>query len=267
VEPAETIYPSETDEITVKVSLFTYLYRAIKKEIRVDYDIGSIATTYQLWDEDGKVITQGDLEWDNGEQQFVAKIPTEIDGESLGGKYQLVVFVDPESENYVSSDNIDAEFSLVFLGTTEAIPGWFWPLLFSIIGAAVAMAGYGIRKALYLRIPFVLRKIDETVKKIEKDKYPAVGVMTGRDEFIINSIIDNLEECGIEWEREDKFEIKKVGETGVKEELPPLTVDEIEVELEQITEISAEEKMLFKEELKQLDRDAQEEFLKSLRGE
>ena len=124
-----------------------------------------------------------------------------------------------------------------------------------------------VRKAKIRDIEEVLRKIDETTKKIEKDKYPPVGVMTGRNEFIINSIINYLEICGIEWEREDKFEVKKVGEAAAKEKLPPLNVEQIKQELVKIGNLAKEEIVLFVDELKRLDRGAQEEFLASLRGD
>ena len=243
----------------MKVSIFLFIYGETK-EINIDYEIEDLMVTFEIYDDDDKLVTSGTLEWDSGVKMFTAKVKTE----DLLGIQTLKVTAETESKNY---EDVEAEVKLLGIGKgEEVIPVWFWPLLFAIIGAAIGMAGYGIKKAIYLRIPYVLRKIDETVKKIEKDKYPAVGVMTGRTEFIINSIIDYLEECGIEWEREDKFEVKKVGEAAAKEKLPPLSLEEIQVALDNIPDISAEEKSLFVEELKRLDRDAQDEFLKSLGG-
>ncbi|MGV9172370.1 MAG: hypothetical protein ACOC35_07375, partial [Promethearchaeia archaeon] len=210
-------------------------------------------------------ISEGTLEWDDAQQAFIAVLPTSIDDEPMVGIYDLTVKVETTDQNFESSARTE---SIIGLGTVEGeLPVWFLPLLLVVIGAAVGMAGYAIKKAIYLRIPFVLRKIDETIDKIEKDKYPAVGVMTGRDDYIINNVISSLEEIGIEWEREDKFEVTKVGEAAAKEEMAPLSLEEIKQELTSIPGLAEEEKSLFVEELKRLDREAQDEFLASLRGD
>ncbi|MFO8019275.1 MAG: hypothetical protein R6U96_11610 [Promethearchaeia archaeon] len=273
LEAEYTIYPSdefeaeEEDTIEIHMSMFIELKNGTgETEILGDCSIlPNISITYQINGSEG-IVHQGEFEWSDAEQNWVASFAThDEDDDPLAGIFEVGINITTNSENVQGK-----VLSTRIFGVGEPpaeIPGWFYILLTAVIGAAVAMAGYGIRKALYLRIPFVLRKIDETIKKIEKDKYPAVGVMTGRQEFIINKAIEHLDECGIQWEREDKFEVKKVGEAGVKEELPPYSEEEIVGELDQIPGLSKEESSLFVEELKRLDRDAQDEFLASLRGD
>ncbi|MHA1438454.1 MAG: hypothetical protein ACTSPD_12840, partial [Promethearchaeota archaeon] len=264
--PSEEFQADEIEKIFIYVSVFVQLKNGTgDAEVNIDIMLPDINVSYILRRGD-VIIHKGRLYWDVTSQKFKANFTAEDEeGDSLTGVYSLYIIVDPKDPN-IQGKTIEIKILGIGVGE-EVIPSWFWILLAIVIGAALAMAGYTVRKALYLRIPFVLRKIDETTKKIEKDKYPPVGVMTGRDEFIINSVINYLELCGIEWEREDKFEIKKVGEAAAKEKLPPLKVEEIEQELAKIGTLAKEEIVLFIDELKRLDREAQEEFLASLRGD
>ena len=43
------------------------------------------------------------------------------------------------------------------------------------------------------------------IEKIKKDKYPPVGVMTGRREFVVNTVIEQLAAVGIKWEKAKKL--------------------------------------------------------------
>ncbi|MHA1249220.1 MAG: LamG-like jellyroll fold domain-containing protein [Candidatus Helarchaeota archaeon] len=261
VSPREDFEIAKVDTLTISVSLYVWLFGE-KKEVNIDYTIENIKVLYKLYDSEDKEVASGELKWSSGAKKFIVEISTE----DLLGIHDLYIIVESNNPNFQTTTS--EAVKLLGIGEGEAtIPWWFWILFGGVVAAALGIAGYGIKKAIYLRIPYILRKIDETIKKIEKDKYPAVGVMTGRSEFIINSILDFLETCGIEWEREDKFEIKKVGEGAAKEKLPPLNLEQIKAALDEIPDLSEEEKILFIDELKRLDRDAQEEFLKSLRGD
>jgi len=273
-DPSDTFVSEKINEFKILVSLSVHItYLGIEK----DWDIadlppsitGTITVTCELIleeeDESETSVFDGELDWDPSKRAFIVVISTEIDDDYLIGILDLTITVSSSSPNFQTTTKTD---TLMAIGTrVGGLPPWFWILLSCVVGAAVAMSAYGVKKAIYLRIPFVLRKIDETTKKIEKDKFPAVGVMTGREEFIINSVINFLEMCGIEWEREDKFEIKKVGEAAAKEKLPPMSLNDIKEALESIEGLSQEERHLFVEELKMLDRGAQDEFLASLRGD
>jgi len=271
--PGVAFVPEKQEELEIKVSLLitTYYWDAGRNveeqlEVNVDLNVPDIIVTFEIFNEDGDSLIDGTLVWNSAKKAFVATISTDLEEENnTAGIFDLVITVISSNPNFEQSST---EIKLVALGTVEgALPIWFYPLLFSLIGASIAMAGYAIRKAIYLRIPFVLRKIDETIKKIEKDKYPAVGVMTGREEFIINRVLLLLDEIGIEWERKEKFAVKKAGEVEIKEKLEPLSLEEIQQALAQIPELSKEEIVLFTEELKRLNRDAQNEFIASLRGD
>lgn len=274
IEPGEDFNPNDVEEITVRVSIYVNITDTtgaeVRKQVNVDYTIEGLEVLWEIR-KDGIVVKSGKFEWNEVDQKFVAVIPTSVGADdTLKGVYQLIIKVQSDNPNFASysSDSRDEVIKIAALGEVEKVPPWFWPMLIGVIGAIAGLAGYTVRKAIYLSIPFVLRKIDETIKKIEKDKFPPVGVMTGRDEFIINSVVDYLEECGIEWERDDKFEAKKIGEAGgAKEKLPPLSPEQLEAELAKIPDIESDEKMLFMDELKRLDREAQDEFLASLRGE
>jgi len=265
VTPNEEFEASEVETIFLHVSIMVHFQNDSGDQEYADLTWLEFTVSYVL-EKDDEVIYSGVFYWDDVLGEFIANISTsKTDGEELVGIYELIITVDTNSTNI---NGRTATTKLLALGKgSDYIPEWFWVLLTVVIGAALGMAGYGVKKALYLRIPFVLRKIDETTKKIEKNKFPAVGVMTGRDEFIINSVINYLELCGIEWEREDKFEIKKVGEGAAKEKLPPLKNEEITKALESIGSLSREEILLFTDELNRLDRVAQDEFIASLRGD
>ncbi|MHA1799061.1 MAG: hypothetical protein ACTSVY_11505, partial [Candidatus Helarchaeota archaeon] len=177
---------------------------------------------------------------------------------------QMVFNITSNNPNFNSASG---EFGLLIIRAIGAVPWFVYLITFIEIGAAIGAGGYAFKKALALRIPYVLRKIDETIDKISKDKFPQVGVMRGREEFIINLVIEYLDMCGIEWETTEKYEIESTRAEEEEEGLPPLTHEELTVELNKIESLTPDERMLFIDELKQLDRKAQIEFLKSLKEE
>ncbi|MHA1338617.1 MAG: hypothetical protein ACTSRZ_00005 [Promethearchaeota archaeon] len=156
----------------------------------------------------------------------------------------------------------------VYIISSEFIPPWWFWLLIGVVGAAsVGFGTYTVKRLLRLRIPFVLRMINESIDLISKDKFPKVGVMRNRNELIISMIVDVLDELGIGWETSEKFEMEAILYGEEETELPPLTLAEIRKELEKIESLTEEERELFIEELKELNRTAQLDFLKSLEKE
>ncbi|MGQ4872927.1 MAG: hypothetical protein ACP6IY_02525 [Promethearchaeia archaeon] len=265
-EASEEYNANDVKEIWIYVTVFVELQNGTGTvEVNKELPLPNITITYVLSRGDKEIYT-GELVWDDSAEAFVAKFSAKDEKDvPLTGIYSLYIIVNP---NHPNIQNKTVEIKLLGLGEIPGeAPLWVWILAAIFIGGLVGMGAYSLKKLIYLRIPYVLRKIDETIKKIEKDKYPPVGVMTGREIFIINNLLNYLEECGIEWEREDKFEIKKTGEAAIAKEKPPLNEQQIIEELSKIPNLSKEEIALFTEELKRLDRSAQDEFLASLRGD
>jgi len=195
-----------------------------------------------------------------------------IEEKELRAVNKLRIEITPENPNYKSYSRTVG----LFVHRSETVlPAWFWVLASFTAGSALLIAGYGLRKALQLRIPYVLRMIDESIDKITADKFPSVGVMLGRREFVINKVIDYLDEVGIEWEISDKFQEEELGDEGEegeeedtsKEGSAPMDLKELTLELNRMAHLGPDDRELFLDELKRLNRKEQEEFLKSLREE
>jgi xanthosine utilization system XapX-like protein len=154
----------------------------------------------------------------------------------------------------------------------EPVTVWSWQSTLALI-IAVTMIGivsvYLGYKAFQLRIPLVLRLIAETIDKIQKDKYPAeTGVLPGRNEFIVNTLLDRLDQVGIQWEKGEKYQVEETAaKAGAEKELPPMNLQEINAALDSISELTVEEKAIFADELKRLGRKEQDEFIASLKHE
>ncbi|MHA1297827.1 MAG: hypothetical protein ACTSO9_00110 [Candidatus Helarchaeota archaeon] len=172
----------------------------------------------------------------------------------------IVITITPENNNIQQKTT---KWSFMVSRIIE-FPIWFYILVTAIGAVGISLGTWGVRKIFQLRIPYVLRMIDETIDKINKDKFPEIGVMLGRSEFVINMVIEYLDMCGIEWEIKDKIEMEESEEEEEGERLPPLTHDELVVELNKIQSLTPDERMLFLEELRELSRKEQIEFLKSL---
>jgi hypothetical protein len=184
----------------------------------------------------------------------------------FGQLNSVIVNLTSTNPNYQSGIE---EATIIVVKSTVGLPGWFYIVLAVTVGAAVGMGSYGIKQMLKWRIPYVLRMIDESIEKIKDDKFPPVGVMTGRSEFIINCVIDYLDEAGIVWSISDKFEEGDDGdideEEGEVKTGKALSHEEIVASLGKIESLSADERALFIEELKRMDRKAQDEFIESLK--
>ncbi len=194
--------------------------------------------------------------------------------ETLNGLKALVFNITSTNSNYVSSSPAPMVLLLILTPQTE-IPTWVIVLGIFFAMSMIAIGGYGTYKLIQLRIPYVLRMIDELIDKISKDKFPSVGVMLGRNEFVINKVIDYLDECGIEWSVSDKIEKLKAWKKAKKLKVEKqaenrrllMTQEEIVKALNDIKSLTADEREMFIDEIKRLDRKQQDEFLKTLQDE
>jgi hypothetical protein len=184
----------------------------------------------------------------------------------LNGVNSLKLDIQSSNPNY---DSAQLKTYFLVIRGTPYVPTWIYLVGALAIGSVSLIGGFGIKKALQLRIPYVLRMIDESIEKITKDKFPTVGIMLGRRDFIINKVIDYLDLCGIEWEISDKVESDDMDDEemddGDASSGAPLTTDEITVSLNKLKNLSPDERLLFIDELKRLDRKEQDEFLESLK--
>ncbi|GAB4310633.1 MAG: hypothetical protein Kow0069_10920 [Promethearchaeota archaeon] len=231
-------------------------------EFVVYYQFKFYNSTSGLYEDATFEHASGNLTWDPANQWYSRKVPVV---EGMNGGFRLFFTVVSRSGNYATSTFTG---SIVFQNPTPAWDPITYVIIAISVGLIVAVGGYGTRLLWLRRIPYVLRMIDETVEKIKRDKYPPVGVMTGRREFVVNTVIEQLAGVGIKWEMAKKLIEEEEEEEGIGEEEEvgaPLSVDEINERLDKIKGLTAEEKMLFSDELRRLDRKEQEEFLESLK--
>ena len=194
--------------------------------------------------------------------------------ETLNGLKALVFNITSTNSNYVSPSPAPMGLLLILTPQTE-IPTWVIVLGIFFAMSMIAIGGYGTYKLIQLRIPYVLRMIDELIDKISKDKFPSVGVMLGRNEFVINKVIDYLDECGIEWSVSDKIEKAEGVEEGEEaeggeaggEQKAPMTQEEIVKALNDIKSLTADEREMFIDEIKRLIGNNKMKFLKTLQDE
>ena len=234
--------------------------------VRDDQKIGS--------DNKTEVLTIIELDYDSQKGIFFAKFNVKwVDGLTEKQLATINTFEVNMTSKNPSYDWNKVEGRVLILKGTNELPGWFYILLAITVGAAVSMGSYGIRQMLKWRIPYVLRMIDESIEQIKNDKMPPVGVMTGRSEFVIKQVLEYLDQAGIVWSISDKFEESEgrdededaEGQAGPSGK--PYTHEELVALLAKIESLTADERALFIEELKRMDRKAQEEFLQSLREE
>ncbi|MHA1732852.1 MAG: hypothetical protein ACTSU5_12980 [Promethearchaeota archaeon] len=200
----------------------------------------------------------GTLEW-NAEGKYYFKELYITD--DMRGAFRVEFTITSKTGNY---ETVTASVVLLFQEPPTVISAQSLIMLAVSILLVAGVGSYVGVKAWQLRIPFVLRMIDESIKKINDNKYPSVGVMKSRREFVMGSVVDRLDEVGIEWDVTEKFSIEDI-KAGGDEAKPPMNEEEIRAELEKMVSLTEDERALFVEELKRLKRKEQEEFLDSIR--
>jgi len=253
----EKHYLTDNSEVVVNMTLYDW-----------NDELGLINASnklvYKVFEYNGEIgywVARIQMDFINGLDLIGQGFPDEV---HLYGQNGIIINVTSPNPNYQDKSS---QWLVGVMGSESIIPWWFWLMVGAVAITGGSMGLYGIRKALQLRIPFVLRMIDESIDKIEKDKFPSVGVMMGRSEYVINLVIEYLDLCGIEWETSEKYEVESTKSEESEGEQPPMNLNELKAELEKMENLTPDERLLFIDELRQLDRKAQIEFLKSLREE
>ncbi|MHA1378167.1 MAG: hypothetical protein ACTSRG_07275 [Candidatus Helarchaeota archaeon] len=187
---------------------------------------------------------------------------------------------DPE-EAYGTYLDYDTAAMLSSQGTQEFLfvnsAGPFGPLtssmLLGLIGAVVVAGSYMTYHSIkILRVPYALRMIEDTTKKIKRRRKTHAGIMKSREQQIVEEAETKLSMLGVKLEPISAKKLpppitKVVKKTDAEKHLPALTEDQIKAELDAIPDLSAEEKMLFLKEIKGLSSSDQREFIAGLKGE
>jgi len=155
-----------------------------------------------------------------------------------------------------------------FLGPLSS----YFYIILGVIGAVVG-GYYSYKSYKFLTTPYVIRKIEESIDKISKDKKIAAGVMKSRDHLIFLEATDLLKVVGVELrpppEKKlppviEKLAPKKVAAEVEKiTELPP---DVISEELDKAG-VRPEEKPTMLQQIKELGPEDRREFIQGLIGE
>lgn len=156
--------------------------------------------------------------------------------------------------------------------------GFLGPLstyFYIILGAvgAVVLAYTSYKSYKFLTTPYVIRKIEESIDKISKDKKIAAGVMKSRDHLIFLEATDLLQIVGIVLKppplKKLPPPIAKVAPKvapEVVEKIPEVPMDIISAELDKVG-VRPEEKPILLQQIKELGPVDRQEFVESLIGE
>ncbi|MHA1251190.1 MAG: hypothetical protein ACTSRP_14465, partial [Candidatus Helarchaeota archaeon] len=146
-------------------------------------------------------------------------------------------------------------------------------IIMSIVGAIVGVY-LGYKSYKFLTTPYPIRKINESINKIKKNKKVASGVMKSRDHLIYLEMVRRYKLIGITPEAPPKEKLEPIWEPSIlkkeKEELikklPEIPMDLIERELK-AAGISDDELPIYMSQIKELDIVDRHEFISSLVGE
>ncbi|NHI92292.1 MAG: hypothetical protein EAX96_07290 [Candidatus Lokiarchaeota archaeon] len=173
---------------------------------------------------------------------------------SIGTEYDEIAYSDSTFHILflLESDGFMQVYSMPFL----------WALIGATVCASVYMSYHGIR---ILRVPYILRMIENTDKKINRNRKTHAGVMKSREQQIVELAEIELKMFGIKMEPLSAKKLPPPISKKLKKEedfkLPALTDEQIKQELEKIKDISIEERQLFTKEIKGLSPKDQREFL------
>ncbi|MFX0134403.1 MAG: hypothetical protein ACFFDN_12260, partial [Candidatus Hodarchaeota archaeon] len=155
--------------------------------------------------------------------------------------------------------------------------GIFGPLTMSIFtgligGIVVAGAYLSYETFRILRIPYPLRMIDDSSKKIKRRRKTHAGIMKSREQQVVEEAETKLSMLGVKLEpispKKLPPPITKVFKKKEEvKELPALTEEQIKAELDAIKDLTTEERLLFLKEIKGLSPNDQREFIAGLKGE
>ncbi|MHA1267385.1 MAG: hypothetical protein ACTSRS_19265 [Candidatus Helarchaeota archaeon] len=171
----------------------------------------------------------------------------------LAGNFKVSVYVESEG----------------FLGPLTM---YFW-IIIGVVGAVLG-AFYSYKSYKFLTTPYVIRKIDETVDKISKDKKIAAGVMKSRDHLIFLEATDLLKVVGVVLKPPPAKKLPPPIEKAIApkftaeevEKIPEIPVEIISEELDKIG-VRPEEKPIIIQQIEELGPQDKAEFVESLIGE
>lgn len=156
--------------------------------------------------------------------------------------------------------------------------GFLGPLsvyFYIILGVVAAAVGgyYSYKSYKFLTTPYVIRKIEESIDKISKDKKVAAGVMKSRDHLIFLEATELLKVVGVVLrpppEKKLPPPIEKVIPKRPAEELekiPEIPMEIVSMELDKVG-VRPEEKPILIQQIKELGPEDRREFIESLIGE
>ncbi|MHA1424814.1 MAG: hypothetical protein ACTSQI_02385, partial [Candidatus Helarchaeota archaeon] len=155
--------------------------------------------------------------------------------------------------------------------------GFLGPLsvyFYIILGVVGAIVGgyYSYKSYKFLTTPYVIRKIEESITKISKDKKIAAGVMKSRDHLIFIEASDLLRIVGVALkpppEKKLPPPIEKVLKVPEKliEKIPEIPTEIIADELDKAG-VRPEERPILLQQIEELGPQDKREFIESLIGE
>ncbi len=199
-----------------------------------------------------------------------------------GGQYRLAAEIinTPSGIYRTSSDGWNiAELSgnnRIFLNVESE--GFLGPLsmYFYIILGAIGLVVLGITSFIsykFLTTPYVVRKIEESINKISKDKKIAAGVMKSRDHLIFLEATEILRVVGVLLKPPPEKKLPmpilktapKISEE-IAEKIPEIPIEVISEELDKAG-VRPEEKPILLQQIKELGQHDRQEFVESLIGE
>ncbi len=155
--------------------------------------------------------------------------------------------------------------------------GPFGPLtgamILGVIGTVAVVGAYSTYYTIrILRVPYPLRMIEDTDKKIKRRRKTHAGIMKSREQQITEEAEVKLSIFGVKLEPISPKKLpppitKVIKKEELEKELSPLTEEQIKADLEKITDLTSEEKRLFLKEIKDLSPSDQREFIAGLKGE
>jgi len=198
-----------------------------------------------------------------GQKSLTARItscPSEY-GSFEWDQWDIARLVDPyDLSIYVESEG--------FLGPLTI---YFWIIL-GCVGAVIG-GFYSYKSYKFLTTPYVIRKIEESIDKISKDKKIAAGVMKSREHLVFLEATDLLKVVGIALrpppEKKLPPVIEKLAPKKVEaaaEKIPELPLDVLSEELDKAG-VRPEEKPLMLQQIKELGPADRQDFIQSLIGE
>jgi hypothetical protein len=86
-------------------------------------------------------------------------------------------------------------YHVLTLSNKMTTPIWEINILSFTLLKLIIIILFGIRQALTLRIPYVLRMIDESREKIKNRKYPSCYVMHSKNRILTRFLGEIMKEC------------------------------------------------------------------------